>query len=448
MSHHYNNSGGRRSAGGSDRDDWCSSYGGAPSPEAMWYASQGHMPMTDSTEKKSSSSGKKSSSRSSGSMGSADHAASRRRHRLIPSLPEGLKQLSFVNNQDDMKKPSARHFDYDQNSDSFSVAQETVTTAASTVDGTLASGYSTSGYSTSGYSTSGYSTSNRTNPNSSRGYHSSDAMDHYYRSHYDDAHDNWSAAGTYYHHDVHSLSAAYPATISSGLPAMAAGAGNIGAQDLDLARYDPRYRMTEPSYYYTPPPAAPAVVSKTSLPPRDSEFSPSILSFGQFSADAIQSQLPNCQAVLLEAETLPTMDSVYRMMTSPELLTPQWMEQIQLVSVSITKYQLRRVIEDSRQAESTLSYMCTTTQWSAEWEQVFEDDTELLNVALPRLLLMRTDVPSVQCIVDMLCNMGRYPSTSTWIPGVLMVLRNLCQMQGVPMIDYQYESYTSAPFDF
>jgi hypothetical protein len=336
---------------------------------------------------------------------SNDLTLSRRRRRQMPSvatnqqsLPDDLKQLTFEKPRDDAQKLSKHHHYYDQ--DDFSVAQETVTTAASTLDGTYASSI---------YSTLSSNTGSRVIENSTARIYATpiDSSSHHFR-----------------------LGA--PMETTTIHPAMTSSVllrdREARSQNTKLQEYDSK-----------PTPVIGLSLASASFNSKASEFSPSILSFGQFSADAIQTQIPDCQVVLLEAEALPTTDDVYKMIESPEMLTLHWMEQIQLVCFAATKYQVRQLIEASRSPQFALPYLCTTTQWSAEWELIHKDDTETVKVALPRLLLMRNDIPCIQSLVELLCNTGRYPAVEKWIPGVLLIVRHMCQIQGLPIVEYQFD---------
>lgn len=171
------------------------------------------------------------------------------------------------------------------------------------------------------------------------------------------------------------------------------------------------------------------------------------LDFGLFSADAIASQM-NCQVVFLEASQLAKADVLYSMMASPEAaLTTEWKERYQMIPLTLTKYQARQVLEASRQTvlmmgqhsqeqqqqQADLPYLVTNTEFNTGWEFVCEEDTQLIQVAMPVGLLARTDIPCLQDIMDWLCNTGKYPDTEHgWQPGVLLVVKHLCQIHGIP----------------
>ena len=410
---------------------------------------------------------------------SNDLTLSRRRRRHIPSvvgrkedsssLPEGLNQLSFANSRGEghKKGPNKQHY-YGYDQDGVSVAQETVTTAASTLDGTLAS---------SVYSSGTRNTDTRlvdtTSPLIRLIPSHVDSVPQSFRTEEMEDDDILPPSLGSHRNSPPSIYVATPrSTVTATVQPIyaterllqgAEGGGynsRFRAEDTDdgsmplgaMASRAPQpypsvdrpqgpgstyyspFRVAETAQAYTTSTSNPASLT----PGRETAYSPEVLSFGQFSADAIQTLIPDCQIVLLEAASLPTLVDVYRMVESPEqLLTPERIEQIQLVTVQIYKYQVRELLEASRhstQQESTLlPYLCTTTQWSTEWAFIHPNDTQMVKIALPRLLLMRTDVSCIQDIVELLCNTGKYPSADMWKSGILLIVQHMCQIQGLPI---------------
>ena len=413
----------------------------------------------------------KGNNRSGAYLSSNDLTLSRRRQRqIVPpppgrndesSLPHDLNRLSFANK----KKGPSKHSTHADDQDAFSVAQETVTTAASTLDGTLASSVFSSG-------TRNTDTTRivDTSPLIRRIPSHVDSVPHSYRADDVPADRMPSSLGTNWISPPSIYFSPPTSTVTSTERQQdneAAYSSRFRVEDMDYDstpaasmpsratrpfRTNDRPQVPEPRYYspfaeeetfYDSKPVSSMVSRGTSLTPgRESEYSPNVLSFGQFCADAIQTFIPDCQFVLLEAESLPTLEEVYQMAESPtQCLTPDRIEQIQLVILRIYKYQVRQLLETSRHGQpSTLPYLCTTTQWSTAWEFIHPNDTEKVTMALPRLLLMRTDVSCIQDLAERLCNTGTYPSPEMWMSGILFIVRHMCQIQGFPMIEYKYEN--------
>lgn len=162
----------------------------------------------------------------------------------------------------------------------------------------------------------------------------------------------------------------------------------------------------------------------------EQEHSEEILSFGQFACDAIQTEL-EVKVVLLEAAQIPNADRVYSLMQCEDPLSDELCHTLPLVRLELTKYELRQITYASRISQQ-LPYLCASSSWDNEWEFVCEQDTEMLDVALPLRILQLDETPTISRVAQRLHLNNVFPRDDDWIPGVLLVLRHLCKIHDVP----------------
>jgi len=160
------------------------------------------------------------------------------------------------------------------------------------------------------------------------------------------------------------------------------------------------------------------------------EHSEETLSFGQFACDAILTEL-EVKVVLLEAAQIPNADRVYSLMQSDDPLADEICHTLPLVRLELTKYELRQITYASRISQQ-LPYLCASSGWDAEWEFVCEQDTEMVDVALPLRVLQLDETPTISRVARRLHLYNCFPREDDWLPGVMLILRHLCKIHDLP----------------
>lgn len=154
------------------------------------------------------------------------------------------------------------------------------------------------------------------------------------------------------------------------------------------------------------------------------------LTFGQFACDAIQSEL-QVKVVLLYASQVPNADQVYSLMNCEDPLADELCHSIQLVRVKVSRFDLRQLMQASVY-DQVLPQVVATTEWDQQWEFVCEQDVDLFDVALPLALLQDySEVPAIAKLSRRLHQLQQFPRPDDWIPGILLVVRHLCQIHGI-----------------